>query len=290
MRWTEHPLVAFDTETTGLNFWEGHRVIEFAAVRYTLDAQGNLVDAPPERMQMLFNPGIPIPREVQDLTGIRNEDIEGKPDFSTASEKIYRFLEGAITVAHNYPFDQGFLSMEFRKAGTRWPEPLAEIDTSDLSRRFFPDANHHRLSDVVARLEITLEGAHRAINDAEACGRSFLSMARRFSAPDDLDGLVAWADSIGQPPPTGHLERRKDGRVVFLEGSFKGQPVDEHPDQLAWMTLARKRVESEWQFRFPESIRRWAERWLRIRGAGRAPQGSKTVGPKDWGLDSCALP
>jgi DNA polymerase III epsilon subunit-like protein len=289
MRWFDFPIVAFDTETTGLNTWEGHRVIEFAAVRYRLDEHGREISGDPERIQFLFNPGKPIPREVQELTGIADEDVAHSPGFEAEASRIYALLEGAITVAHNHPFDQAFLAMELQRAGSHWPEPMAEIDTSDLSRRFFPEANHHRLADLAARLEVSLEGAHRAVNDAEACGRSFLILARRHEAPDDLDGFMVWADAVGRPPETGHLARSAQGRVVFLDGLHAGEPVDLHPDVLAWMSLARKRVGSEWQFRYPESIRRWCERWLRIRAAGRAPQGSKTLGPKDWGLDSCAL-
>jgi hypothetical protein len=241
-------------------------------------------------VQILVNPGIPIPREVQDLTGIRNEDVDQQPPFERHAGTVIKLLEGAITVAHNHPFDQAFLSMELRRAGLRWPEPLAEIDTSDLSRRFFPEAHHHKLSDLATRLDVGLEGAHRAINDAEACGRAFLAMTALFQAPSELDGLIAWADAIGRPPDTGHIQRNSDGRVVFLDGPCAGEPVELHPDILAWMSLARVRAQGEWRFRYPESIRKWAERWLRIRGAGRAPQGTKSFGAADWGLDSCALP
>lgn len=290
MRWLDCPIVAFDTETTGLHLWDGHRIVEFAAIRFRVDARGQAIESSWERHQLLFNPGIPIPKEVVDLTGITNEDIASKPPFEKMADRVRGLLEGAVTVAHNYPFDQAFLESELKRAGLSWPHPVAEIDTLDLSHRYFPEANGHKLIDVSRRLGISLEGAHRAVNDAEACGRSFLAMTRQFDAPEDLDGLVDWADAVGNPPPSGHLRRSAEGRVVFGDGPLLGQPIDEHPEHLTWMTLAQVRVGDEWQHRYPDSVRRWAARWLRIRGAGRAPQGAKSFAAADWGLDSCALP
>ena len=290
MRWTDLPIVAFDTETTGLNAWDGHRVIEFAAVRFRVDPSGNAIPSTWERHQFLFNPGIPIPREVQDLTGITNDDIATRPPFEKLAAQVRSLLEGAVTVAHNYPFDQGFLASEFKRCHLDWPLPVAEIDTLDLSHRYFQGVHGHKLEQLANRLGVSLEGAHRAVNDAEACARSFLALTRRNDAPTDLDGLIEWADAVGKPPATTFLVRNAEGRIVFGDGPKAQCPIEEHPDHLAWMTFALHRVNDGWQPRYPESVRRWAARWLRIRGAGRAPQGSKSFSAQDWGLDSCALP
>lgn len=289
MHWNEHPVVAFDTETTGLNAWQGERVIEFAAVRFHVDDGFRVREETLERHQFLFNPGIPIPRAVRDLTGISDEDLEHEPPFPERARRIRELLADAITVAHNYPFDQAFLDMEFRRAGIYWPYPLAEIDTVDLSRRFFPEAHRHKLEDLVRRVDVRLEGAHRALNDAEATARAFVNITRRFEAPSDLDGLVDWADAVGRPPDTGHLLRGERG-VLFGEGPHRGELVSHHPDYLSWMLVAQERGREGWQHRFPGSVRYWAARWLRVRAAGRAPLGIKSFGPEDWGLDSCALP
>jgi DNA polymerase III epsilon subunit-like protein len=283
MRWRSLPIIAFDTETTGLFPEDGHRVIEFAGVEMRLGADGRVEQVVPHHY--LFNPGMPIPREASDVSGIRDEDVANAPPFEKHAEAIHRLLARAITVAHNYPFDQRFLTHEFDRAKLKWCAPPAEIDTVDLSRRFFPDARSHKLGELSARLEIPLVGAHRATNDAEACGRSFVALALRHQAPEDLAGLVEWADAVGEPPASDAIGRAADGTVVFRQGEHAGVPIDQHPDHLAWLLLARVRVDGTWQLAQPPDVRQWIERWLRVRASGRAAQATKGFGPNDWGID-----
>lgn len=289
MRWRHLPIVAFDTETTGLDPFGGDRIIEFAAVVLQIAPDGT-VDGTPAVHSWLINPGMPIPRISAELTGISDRDVAGKPPFSEVASDLRALLTDAITVAHNYPFDMNFLSQEFARIGQTWPEPLAEVDTVDVSRKHQSDAKDHKLASLVARLGITLEGAHRAANDAEACGRAFLELARRHDVPDDLQAMLDWAGAIGRPPEEGPFTVDANGRVVFREGPHADQPVGQYPVHLHWMTKARARGPAGWDFRFAEDSRRWARRWLEVRGAGRARASGKTVHVTDWGLDPCIAP
>jgi hypothetical protein len=115
-------------------------------------------------------------------------------------------------------------------------------------------------------------------------------MSRRFDCPDELGGLLDWADALGRPPETGHLMRSKAGPVLFASGPHEGELAEHHPIHLQWMLMAKERVDGRWVWRFPESLRRWVERYLRVRGSGRARQHTKTFGPGDWVIDSQALP
>lgn len=293
MRWRTLPIVAFDTETTGLHPEDGHRVIEFAGVELRLAPDGSVDKVIPH--QFLFKPTtptgelMPIPREASDVSGIKDEDVAHAPLFKEHAQAIHRLLSRAVTVAHNYPFDQRFLTAEFDRCGLKWCAPPAEIDTVDLSRRFFPEAKSHKLGELSARLEVTLIGAHRATNDAEACGRCFSLLARRHDAPEDLAGLVEWADAVGEPPKGDVLVRSADGTVVFKGGEFDGRAIDLHPDYLAWMLLARRKEaggNGAWGLSYPADVRSWIARWLRVRGSGRAAQGMKGFGPNDWGIDA----
>ncbi len=283
MRWREARIVAFDTETTGLFPEEGHRVIEFAGVEMRLGPDGALVDT--VRHEFLFNPGAPIPREVTEVNHIRDEDVADQPEFSVRGREIHALLQGSVLVAHNLPFDQRFLTAEFTRLELGWPATAAEVDTSDLSRLFHKEARSHRLGELCSRLEVSLLEAHRAGNDAEACGRCFLAMADRFGAPAELEGLGDWGDAIVDPPATGHIGRDASGRLVFLDGPNVSRPVELHPDTLAWMGMARERRHGEWDWRYPDPLRRWAARWLRVRASGRFPQHMKGFGALDWGLD-----
>ncbi len=290
MRWTDKPIVAFDTETTGLNPWLGDRMIEFGAVVFHLDERGRIDESRVERHDFFVNPGVPIPSEVQRTTNIGDEDVRGAPPFADKAEIIWKLLEDSLSVAHNYDFDQAVLASEFQRLGRFWPTPLAEIDTLDLSRRYFKGVRGHKLEQLAQRLDVRLVDAHRAANDAEACGRSFLGMTSRFEAPDNLEGLLDWADAIGRPPPDSPLLLDPAGRVLFGDGPYEGQPVAMRPEHLAWMVVAQRLVDGRWQHRYAESVRRWAARFLRLRTAGRAIQGGRHFGPDDWAIESCAVP
>jgi len=296
MRWRSLPIVAFDTETTGLEPFAGDRIIEFAAVRLWLDEEGRVRDR--QEVAWLLDPEREIPRKVTEITGIGPRDVAHAPRFADKAAEIRELLANAITVAHNYTFDLAFLTREFdlvRQTTTepsmRWPEPLGEIDTVDLSIRCFPDARGHRLADLAERLDVRLERAHRALSDAAACGDSFVELTRRFQVEDDLQALLDWAEAIGRPPDDGPIGRDGHGRIVFVDGPHKGDPVSWHPIHLAWIDRARDRGPHGWRWRYPEGVRGWARRWLRARGSGRAHQVQRSLHPNDWALDPCiALP
>ncbi len=285
MKWRHIPIVAFDTETTGLNPFDGDRIIEFGAVVLELGPDGRVANR--EDHSWLVNPGIPIPRKVTEITGITPEDLKGKPPFRKIAKDVHALLGQGVAVAHNFPFDMAFLTQELREARLDWPEPLAEVDTVDLSIKHFPDARSHKLADLCKRLDVVLEQAHRATDDAAACGHCLVELARRHEVDDDLQAMLDWARAMGRPPSDGPLGTDKRGHVVFTEGPHRGQPVAEHPLHLAWMEKARVRGPHGWQWRYPESARRWIRRWLDVRGSGRAVQNPKTFHSQDWVLDSC---
>lgn len=285
MRWRDRPIVAFDTETTGLDLFGGDRVVEFAAVVLWVGADGR--PSSQEVFSWLVNPGIPIPRASTEVTGITDKDVADKPPFAEVADEVRRLLHGQITVAHNYPFDRNAIGGEFRRIGQRWPEPLAEVDTVDVSRSVFKEAKEHKLAALCQRLDVSLVGAHRASNDALATGRALLEMARRHEVPDDLTALLDWANAVGPPPADGPFVVDNTGRVIFHDGPHAGLPVEEHPLHLHWMTKARARADGAWDWRFPEGARRWARRWLEVRGAGRTRASGKSPHPTVWGLDPC---
>ena len=285
MRFKHLPIIAFDTETTGLAPFDGDKIIEVGAVKLTLDERGEVIAR--EDFSQLINPGIPIPRKVTEITGIRDAQVENQPPFAAIAHELHRFMGQGIAVAHNFPFDLAFLDQEFRAAGLAWPEPFAEVDTVDVSMRMFPEANSHKLADLAARCEVSLENAHRATDDAAACGYAFAKLLRRANLADDLQALLDWANAIGRPPSDAPLVSDEDERLVFAEGPHAGRPIAEHPIHLHWMTKARERAPDGWRWRYSESTRRWITRWLAIRGAGRMQNPIKISGPADWAIDSC---
>lgn len=283
MRWKDRRIVAFDTETTGLNPFDGDRVIEFGAVELSLAPDGRVDSV--KATGFFINPEIPIPRIASKISGITDDDVADAPLFGEVADRVVKALEGAILVAHNLNFDLNFLRAELRRCGREWPGTAAEVDTLPLSQRLLPELDSHKLEKVCAALSVPLDTAHRATHDAEACGRALIELCRRKSAPEDFDAFVDWADAIGPPPDTGHIRLGMSGRPIFAAGPHAGDAVEAHPDHLQWMTIALVRQEGRWKPRFPDSVKRWASRWLRVRASSRSRTNPRSQGPGDWNLD-----
>ena len=283
MRWTDCRVIAFDTETTGLRPFEGDRVIEFGAVE--LHVNSEMVVTRVKHHQFMINPEMPIPREASRVSGITDDMVSGAPTFSQLAKTIRTLMQDAILIAHNFGFDMAFIRKELEQCDMKWPRTRAEVDTLPLSQRMMPELRSHKLENVAEKLSVPLDNAHRASHDAEACGRVFVELAKRFQAPSDLEEMVDWAVAVGLPPDTGHLTVGDLGVATFQFGPHKGQTVEQHPDYLQWMIMALEHRNGAWMHRFPDSLRQWAARWLRARTAGRGRAAARSQGPGDWTLD-----
>ena len=204
--WADEALAVLDFETTGLDP-QTDRVIEIgvACFRRGLLEQSKF---------WLVHPGIPIPPETTEITGIDDAMVTGAPPFEVAVREVLAFLEGRIPVAYNHFFDSRFFWAEARRAGlsTRsqdLPPALSDdgvwIDPLVWARELQKNDKGHKLVDVCARLGVPLETAHRASHDAEAAGRVLLALApqmprryadllrvqQRYAASQDLD-MAGW--------------------------------------------------------------------------------------------------
>ena len=283
MKWTDCRLVAFDTETTGLRSYDGDRIIEFGAVELFVDE--DFIVSRVKQHQYMINPQMNIPREASAVSGIRDEDVANAPTFARVAREIWELLNDAVLIAHNFSFDFGFIRNEFQRVGKEWPQTKGEIDTLQLARMFMKGLRSKRLENVAKELHVTLENAHRAVDDAEACGRVFVEMTNRYEAPKSLEELLEWAIAVGPPPSTGHIDIVDKGIPEFLAGPHKGEIIEKHPDYLQWMTIAQERIDDGWQYRFPNSLRTWARRWLRARTAGDSVSAPKSTSRLDWQID-----
>jgi DNA polymerase III epsilon subunit family exonuclease len=172
-RLTDITFVAFDTETTGLQP-SVHRLVEIGAVRFRLDGRGTAT------FQQLIDPHIPIPPEVQRVHGITDAMVRGQP---TVEQVIPHFIEflGApdtILLAHNAPFDLGFLAMALIRLDIAHP-PHNVFDMLDMARRLYPAWHSHSLENVAARLKIANGAEHRALSDVRLVKDIFLTMLQR---------------------------------------------------------------------------------------------------------------
>lgn len=178
--WTSRPFVSLDVETTGLKA-DRDRVIEVGLVHFD---GGKVV----ERYGQLVDPGCDVPEEVVQLTGIRPEDLVGKPRFEEIAEEVRKRLSGGIVVAYNLTFDKSFVASELTRAALQWPDDALELDPLVFVRQLHRGQGSKKLGAVAERLGINLENAHRAVDDAEVAGKVLLSLASGL--PGDLNELI----------------------------------------------------------------------------------------------------
>ena len=127
--------IVLDTETTGLEVSQGHRVIEIGCVELR-----NRRPTGENFHQYLHPEDKQIDAGAQEVHGISLQFLADKPKFREVAQKLWDYLAGAKLIIHNAGFDLGFLDEEFRRAGvgTRLQDVCKVIDTVLLARRLHP--------------------------------------------------------------------------------------------------------------------------------------------------------
>lgn len=158
-------ITVLDIETTGLDAATDH-ITEIAAIRAEVGVGGSIREIGRFQTFVALPPGVDIAPEITQLTGITAEDLRGAPYLFAAIEALDAFAYSSVVIAHNAPFDLGFLAAE-EIAVERYFTPDNFVCTRALSRLVDPDESA-KLSDCCARYGIDLTGHHRAMNDVEA--------------------------------------------------------------------------------------------------------------------------
>lgn len=175
----EDEVIVLDTETTGLSFKECE-LIEISAARL----EGNEIT---ERFQTFVNPGMLVPEEISELTGISNKDVADAPSPEEAVAALADFVGGLPVIAHNASFDRTFVERAPGGGGVSdiW------IDSLALSRIALPRLKSHKLSDL-ARAFGCETVTHRADDDVSAlCGVWRVLLAALCDLPAGLLSLLS---------------------------------------------------------------------------------------------------
>lgn len=155
--------VVFDIETTGFSPIN-NRIIEIGAVKIN---HGTVVD----RFSTFVNPEVPIPFEIEKLTGIHDDMVINAPLIDEVLPQFISFCQDTVLVAHNANFDMSFILENAKKIG--YDVDNTYIDTVSMARILLPNQAKHNLDAVTKTLKISLENHHRAIDDAEATAKIF---------------------------------------------------------------------------------------------------------------------
>ncbi|MFR7761417.1 MAG: exonuclease domain-containing protein, partial [Peptoniphilus grossensis] len=169
--------VVFDIETTGLSS-RNDKITEIGAVKIV---DGTIVD----RFSQLVNPEREIPQVVVELTGISNAKVENEPTIEEVIPKFYEFSKDSVLVAHNAKFDISFIRREYANNNLEFSHPI--LDTLVLARALMTDMKRFNLGTLCKNLGVSLVGAHRAVNDAEATAAMFIKLIERFKRDKEFN-------------------------------------------------------------------------------------------------------
>lgn len=182
--------VVLDTETTGLEAREGHRIIEIGCV----EMLGRQVTD--RHFHQYINPERAVDQGAFEVHGISNEMLADKPKFAQIVDDFLKFVEGSTLIIHNASFDLGFLDAELKRLDKGCMNDYIDgvVDSLMMAREMFP-GKRNNLDALCDRLGVN--NAHRqlhgALLDSQILGEVYLAMTR---GQDSL--VIDLSDQNGQ--------------------------------------------------------------------------------------------
>jgi DNA polymerase-3 subunit epsilon len=180
--------IVLDTETTGLEPSEGHRIIELAC----LELHGRRPSG--RHFHRYVNPERAIDFAASEVHGLTLEDLADKPRFADIADEFLEFVEGSELLIHNAAFDVGFLNSELERLGRPRLETVCTVsDTLELAREMHP-GKRNSLDALCERYEIdhSKRTLHGALLDAQLLADVWLAMTR---GQETLDIMMDSADA-----------------------------------------------------------------------------------------------
>ncbi len=218
--------IVLDTETTGLDPRQGHRIIELAAI----ELDGRKVSM--RRFHRYLNPEREIDAGAAAVHGLTYDRLQDEPRFSDIAAGFLKFIEGAELIIHNAPFDIGFLNHELELLGMQ-PLQNTVMDTLKLAREMHP-GKKNSLDALCSRYEI--DNAHRTLHgallDTELLAEVYFAMTRGQKSLLGEGGAIE-----RQFPQPGTDDAPRPALRVLLAGADE---LEGHRRQLADIDEASK--------------------------------------------------
>ena len=216
--------IVLDTETTGLDPLQGDRVIEIAAVELV-----NLLPTGAS-FHRLVDPERDIPAEASRVHGFTSADLAGKPKFAEVAADMLDFLGDAPIIAHNAPFDFGFLDAELLRCGQDKLDRGRMIDSLMLAKERYPGMPNS-LDALCRRLGVdnSMRASHNAVLDCNLLAQVYLELMGGkqpgFELAEALTGagptLMAIEQVVWSPRPISVPEDRAAAHAAFISAKVK---------------------------------------------------------------------
>lgn len=169
--------IVFDTETTGLDPYQGHRLVEIGCIE--------MVNRFPtgRTFHRYLNPERDIPQEAFAVHGLSYDFLKSQPLFGSIAEELLVFIGDAALVAHNATFDLSFLNAELERISQAMVPRDRLVDTLLLARRKYPGSSN-RLDDLCVRFGIdnSRRTKHGALLDAELLAEVYVELVEARQA------------------------------------------------------------------------------------------------------------
>ena len=192
--------IFLDTETTGLSFNEGHKVVEIACVETKDLIPTNNV------FHKLINPKRNVPEEAIKIHGFSEEFLKTKQTFSEIADDFLSFIDGKKIIIHNANFDLGFLNGELAAVNKKQINKNMVIDSLDIARNKFPGTSNS-LDALCKRFNIDLSRRtkHNALLDCELLREVYINLLdvkepklHLSSSSDSIDKFSNFKDSYSK--------------------------------------------------------------------------------------------
>lgn len=224
--------IVIDTETTGLEPAQGHRIIEIGCIELIDRKKTN------NNFHCYINPEREMDAEVIAVHGLTSEFLRDKPIFAQVLNDFLKFIDQAELIAHNATFDIGFLNHEIRllDSNAKLIETYATnvINTLPLARKMFP-GQRNSLDALCKRYKIDLSGRklHGALLDAQLLAEVYLLMTGGQVSLFDLDELAL------SPSVNKQIQKKIDTNRPALPIIYaNAEEVAEHEKMLAKLSTA----------------------------------------------------
>ncbi|MDA8710789.1 DNA polymerase III subunit epsilon [Alphaproteobacteria bacterium] len=163
--------IILDIETSGLDYKEGHRVIEIGCIELNRKEVGSY-------FHRYINPLKTLTEENMNIHGITNEFLEDKPLFEDVADDLLSFIQDSFIIAHNANFDVGFLNHELKKISKPTIDKDRVVDTVVIARNRFP-GQQVNLDALVKKLKVNSlidREFHGALKDAKILTDVYLEL------------------------------------------------------------------------------------------------------------------
>ncbi len=201
-----------DLETTGFSATT-EKITEVGIMKVK---EGEVID----QFSCFVNPEKHIPQRVTEVTNITDDMVKDAETIEQVFPKILEFIKGSVLVAHNAPFDMGFLKQNAKILGYEFD--YTYLDTLSLAKDLFPDYKKYKLGKIAENLGIKVEVAHRALDDVDTTVKVFnvmMDMLKKRGAKtvDDIDQVSSTEEAKKE-----EYKKLKTYHAIILAKNYVG--------------------------------------------------------------------